>query len=114
MIFEDGGGGERPLLGRFLVVFLDSFLVLLLVALYVYLNIAGADKRMRLRDLERAKRDLEKRRAELRINIEYLTSPEQLEAAARNRLGMEPLTGDRIVVLRPVVATQGSGPARNR
>lgn len=110
MIVEDGGGG-RSVFGRFLVVFLDSFLALLLVALYVYLNVTGAEKRMRLRDLERAKRELEKRKAELRVNIEYLTSPEQLELAARRRLGMEPLTGDRIVVLRPVAATQARGAA---
>jgi cell division protein FtsB len=100
MILSGGDGSDRPLITRFLVVFLDSLLVVLLVGLYVFLNITGANNRLKLKDLERTKQDLEKRRTELRVNIEFLSSPEQLDVIARERFGMEPITGDRIYILR--------------
>ena len=100
MILSGREEGNRTVVARFLVVFLDSLLVVLLVGLYVFLNITGSNNRLRLKALERTKQDLEKQKKELQVNIEFLSSPEQLDGVARERFGMEPVTGDRIFILR--------------
>lgn len=114
MILSGGEGGDRPLIARFLVVFLDSLLVVLLIGLYVFLNITGSNNRLKLKELERTKQNLEKRRTELKVNIEFLSSPEQLETVARERFGMEPLTGDRIFILRRPAPEAAAGETKKK
>jgi cell division protein FtsL len=91
---------DRLVFRKFLVFFVDSFLVAVLIVLYIVLNIAGSNDRLKLAELESAKVGLEKEQIALRLNIEYLSSPEQIEQVARERFGMEPVTGDRIFIIR--------------
>ena len=101
MILDRREETDRLVFRKFLVFFIDSFLVAVLIVLYIVLNIAGSNDRLRLTELERLKGDLEKEQSALRINIEYLSSPEQIDQIAREKLGMEPVTGDRIFIISP-------------
>jgi len=100
MILMEKEDSSKTIISRFLIVFLDSLLVLLLVGLYVFLNISGSNNRLKLMKLEKTKQELEKRKKELEVNIEYMSSPEHLDSIAKQRFGMEPVTGDKIFVLR--------------
>jgi len=91
---------DRLVFRKFLVFFVDSLLVAVLIILYIVLNIAGSNDRLKLSELENMKNGLEKEQTALRLNIEYLGSPEQIDQIAAEKLGMIPVTGDRIYIIR--------------
>ena len=100
MIIDRKDETERLVFRKFLVFFVDSLLVAVLIVLYIVLNIAGSNDKLKLSGLERVKSGLEKEQTALRLNIEYLGSPEQIDQIAAEKLGMTPVTGDRIFVIR--------------
>ena len=110
MIIDRREETDRLVFRKFLVFFIDSFLVAVLIVLYIVLNIAGSNDRLKLSELERVKVGLEKEQTALRLNIEYLGSPEQIDQVARERFGMEPVTGDRIFIIRRAEAKKAAQP----
>jgi len=108
MIIDRREDTDRLVFRKFLVFFVDSFLVAVLIILYITLNIAGSNDRLKLAELEKVKVGLEREQSGLTLNIEYLSSPEQIEQIAREKFGMRPVTGDRIYVIRPPAAA-GAG-----
>jgi len=100
MIIDRREETDRLVFRKFLVFFIDSFLVAVLIVLYIVLSIASSNDRLKLSELETLKAGLEKEQTALRLNIEYLSSPEQIDQIARDRLGMTPVTGDRIYIIR--------------
>lgn len=100
MITENDDNGNRIVFRKFLGFLLGSLLISGLILLYVYFNITGANDKLALLRLEQVKQNLEKEQKEIRINIEYLSSPEQIEKIVKTRFGMRPVTGDRVYVIR--------------
>jgi hypothetical protein len=100
VIVDRNTGSNMLVYRKFLLFLTGTFLIGALIMVYVLLNIAGSNDRMALGKLEEIKRDLQKEQKELKINIDFLDSPEQLEALAQNKYGMSPVTGDRIYIVK--------------
>ena len=100
MILERKDDGNRVVYRKFLSFLLSSLLIGGLILVYIYFNISGSNDKITLVRLEQIKQDLEKEKKELRVNIEYLSSPDQIETIVKTRLGMVPVTGERIYIVR--------------
>ena len=104
---HDSGRDEsvRAVLRKFFVYVLDLSLLFGLLGIYILLYTKTETSKEELVRLEKLKQELEREQSELRINIEYLSSPEQLERIARDRFGMVPLTAEKIFLVHWVAAT---------
>ncbi len=100
MIIEQKDDGNKVVYRKFLSFLVSSLLIGGLILVYIYFNISGSNDKITLVRLEQMKQDLEKEKRELRVNIEYLSSPDQIEMIVKNRLGMMPVTGERSYVVR--------------
>ncbi len=100
MITERNEDGNKVVYRKFLGFLLGSLLIGGLILLYIYFNISGSNDKLALIRLEQIKREMEKEQKEIRVNIEFLSSPDQIERIAKKRFDMVPVTGEHVYIVR--------------
>lgn len=99
MILDYESDGNRLVYKKFLTFLGHSFLIGLLIVLYIFQNVAVENQKVGLKELEKARLELVREQKELRVEIELLSSPERLEKLAAERFGMIPVTGSKIRIV---------------
>ena len=84
---------------RFVVVGVAAFALIGVVLIHVWLRLQVVQMGYVLSTLSKLQGRLEQENRELTVELATLTSPERLEALARNRLGLVPPAKGQVVVL---------------
>jgi len=100
MIIDNSNESNKKVFHKILSFLIGIAIIGLLIVLYVLQNIAGVNEKITLMHLEKEKNRLLKEQQELKINIEFLTSPERLGKIAKEKFHMQPLSGDKIYVVK--------------
>jgi len=100
MIIDKSSESNKKVFQKILSFSVGIFVIGLLIVLYVLQNIAGVNEKITLMHLEKEKNALLKEQQELKINIEFLTSPERLGKIAKEKFNMQSLSGDKIYIVK--------------
>jgi cell division protein FtsL len=84
---------------RFVIVGLAALALIGVVLIHVWLRLQVVQMGYVLSTLSKLQGRLEQENRELTVEVATLTSPERLEALARNRLGLVPPEKGQVVVL---------------